>query len=149
MKGLFQRMAGGLYPADDAAQKIVARIPPGDCAHADVSVPRDQRSVQQHRLYFALLNKVFENLPEKWAAEIPTVDVLRLRLAYTIGWTEVIQTGAGPREVPKSIAFDKLGQADFYAKVWEPTIKVIMETLIPGIGKAELEREINEMLAPA
>ena len=148
MRGLFQKRAGGLGGADDAAVKILARIPPGTNVWADVTVPRDQRSVQMHRLYFALLGKVFENLPERWAAEIPSVDVLRLRLAYTIGWTEVIQTGAGPREVPKSIAFDKLGQAEFYDKVWTPTVKVVTETLIPGIAVKELEREIDDMLKP-
>ena len=54
---------------------------------------------------------------------------------------------AGPKEIPKSMSFDKCPQSEFVAKVWDPTIRVIMEKLIPGIDRAELETAVNDMLA--
>ena len=145
MKTLWRRTLNGITPADDAAERVFKRTKPGEYVNVDATVPRDQRSLAMHNLLFQVLAHVFQNLPDRYNNEIPTPEILRARIFYAIGFTEVIQTPAGPREMPRSIAHAKLGQAEFHDLVWTPTMRLI-DKMAPGLGAA-FENEYLEMVA--
>ena len=145
MKTLFQRTLSGLAPADDAAERLMKRVQPGEFVKVDATVPRDQRSLAMHNLYFVVLKHVHENLPDKYDSEIPTPRILRARIFFAIGFTEIILTPDGPREIPKSLEFAKLGQAEFHEVVWIPTMRLI-DKMAPGLGQA-FENEYLSMVA--
>jgi hypothetical protein len=145
MECLLSRTLDGFEGADAAGEKFLRRVRPGDIIRVNATIPRDQRSVKQHRLYFKVIKTIFDHLPERFALEIPTAEHLRMRIFYAIGFTEVIKTGAGDREVPRSIAFAKLGQEAFYQEVWRPTLELCDKTLVPGIGP-ELEQEYRALV---
>ncbi len=142
-------LSGTLAPDDEVAERIMKRAKPDDIIEANVKIPRDQRSVKQHRMYFKLLRMVFHHLPERYGNEIPTPHHLRMRIFYAIGFTEMVMTGTGLQETPRSIEFAELGQSEFHEKVWEPTIRLIETTLIPGIDRRELEREYYDLMGVA
>ena len=145
MKTLWRRTLNGITPADDAAERVFKRTKPGEYINVDATVPRDQRSLAMHRLYFAVLRHVFDNLPERYGNEIPTPTILRGRIFIEIGFTETIMTRNGPFEVPRSLEFAKLGQSEFYELVWTPTMRLI-DKMAPGLGAA-FENEYLEMVA--
>ncbi len=145
MKTLWKRTLNGITPADEAAEKVFQRTTPGEFIKVDAVVPRDQRSLAMHNLFFQVLKHVFDNLPERYGNEIPTPRILRARIFYAIGFTEIIQTPDGPREMPRSIEHAKLGQAEFHELVWTPTMRLI-DKMAPGLGEA-FENEYLEMVA--
>ncbi len=142
-------LSGTLAPDDEVAERIMRRARPDDIIEADVKIPRDQRSIKQHNMYFKMLAMVFHHLPEQYDNEIPTPHHLRMRIFFAIGFTETIVTGKGVQEIPRSIQHAKLGQAEFHEKVWEPTIRLIETKLIPGIDRRELEREYYDLMGVA
>ncbi len=135
----------GLVPDDEISERIYNRAMIGDIIEADAKIPKDQRSLKQNRLYFKMLDVVFNNLPERYANEIATQHQLRMRILLRIGFTEFIPTGTGVHEIPRSIDF-RVGQDEFHREVWKPTVDLIETVLIPGIDRKELEREYYELM---
>lgn len=103
------------------------------------------RSVEHHRLLFALLRLVYHNLPE--GSPYRSVDELLSAVKIATGYTSTIAGLDGAQYlVPRSIAFDKMDQAEFGA-FFQDTVNVICETIIPGIDRPELFDEVLELVA--
>lgn len=105
------------------------------------------RSAPQLRLYWALLGKVAENLDQD-----VTPEDLHEWLKLKLGYVRPIRLRNGQiAEVARSVAFDKMGHADFTA--YMTAVKALLtEHIIPGVGSDVLEREARAMLgepAPA
>ena len=122
-------------PMDASAVEVLPRGKP-----LKVKVTR-ARSVPQHRLYFAMLNLVADNM------DTPvTADALHEWVKLRCGVSVMIPLRSGKIDtVPGSIAFDKMEQPEFQA-FFDKAKALIVEHLIPGLGGAALEREARLML---
>ena len=110
-KALFRKAPGMggcmvLAPAEEAAEEALHALRMG----AEVMVEfRAPRNVKQHKLFFALLNKVIEG--GGWEGD---VESLLVAVKVRLGYVSHIDCGAyGARIVPKSIAFGSMDQASF------------------------------------
>lgn len=126
-----------LRPCDEAGESALKRIGQGKIVACNVKQPRN---VQHHRLFFALMSKVFEN-----QTYFKTVEQLVTALKIAIGHTDTIQTKRGTYTIPKSISFAAMDQGEFDT-FYENSVQFVLTEVIPGLGRAELEAEIREMV---
>jgi len=101
-----------LDPANEEAQQWCAKHR-GKTVSADVRI---QRSPEHNRLFWAVANKTFANLPEKYAHWHDPHDMVKgLQLAF--GITEPLlkptKDGREVVEVPKSLDFGNMDQTTF------------------------------------
>lgn len=102
------------------------------------------RSIQQNRLYWSMINLVCENVDQAL-----TPDALHEWVKLRCGVTVQIQLKSGKVDtVPGSIAFDKMSQPEFRA-FFDRAKDLLVEHVIPGLGRATLEREARLMLGEA
>jgi hypothetical protein len=114
-------------------------FPAGRAMRVKLTQPR---SVPHHRLYWAMLNKVCENLdtiPPKTLHGL-----VKLRCGYAIE----VRTKSGVERIPGSIAFDKMTAPEF-REFFERAVTFICEQVLPGLRSADLKREIEQMLGVA
>lgn len=129
-----------LCPLSPMDSEDVMRLPAGKPLKVKATQPR---SLPQHRLYWALLRLVCDNLDQpvddkslhKW---------VKLRLGYSVA----IPAKSGHVYVDGSIAFDEMSQAEFRV-YFDQAVDLIRREMIPGIGKAQLENEARAMLGEA
>ncbi len=138
-----KKQLGALRPADAMAEEQMAELPEGAVVRARVTRPR---SVQHHRLFFALLKLVHENSPA--GAKWPLLDDFREIVTIGAGYYRWIELPNGKRESrAQSIAFHKMDQNEFN-KFFEAAIDCIANKL-RLVDEASLRREFNEMLGEA
>lgn len=138
MKGVFRKELGGLRPLDAAAATILAKYKLGDMVAVDVVKPR---CIGHHRLYWSLCQKVAENMPGDFDAEVVS-DVIKVRT----GHVTCVRTKAGEMFLPKSISFaamDQLAFNDFFDRA----IRVVVSDILPGVNSDDLRAEVENMLA--
>ena len=98
-------------PVDDNAREMFKKIPEG--AYFEVK-NANQRVVWYHRKFFLMLSIVFQNLPEAFDEYYPTSESLRRALLLLAGHTVTYRMPDGTERIEAdSIAFDKIGQAEF------------------------------------
>ena len=126
-----------LRPCDEVGERALKQIGQGTVVTCSVKQPRN---VQHHRLFFALVSKVFEN-----QEYFKSVEQLVAALKIAIGHVDVIQTKRGTFTIPKSISFAKMDQAQF-SEFYERAVDFVVSEVVPGLGRAELEAEIQELI---
>lgn len=136
-----QRRGSFLAPAAPMDGEALEAFPTGKNLRVAITQPR---SIKQHRLYFAMLNLVAENM----ATEV-TSDALHEWVKLRCGVSVAIPLKSGAVDlVAGSIAFDKMDQ-DQFNRFFERAATLIVTHLIPGLGKPALIREANLMLGVA
>lgn len=132
---------GGLAPEDGTeAALVLQRIPIGSLVVCDVKDPR-QRSSQQHKFFFALLNKVWMN-----QTSFKSVDHLRKALLIRLGYYDkVVYRNGDEIRIEKSLAYDKMPREEFDQLV-QNAIQFIAEEIIPNIQEGPLRTEIENMV---
>jgi len=137
MTELFMRKTlGGLEPADGGE---LPRIKLGAVVRVEIKQPRNAR---HHRLFFALMNKVFEN-QETYETLDDLVNVIKIATGHCKTYHK---RNGEPIHVPRSIAFHKMDQtqfSEFYAKV----VRLVCERIIPGLDDVDLKAEIERIVA--
>lgn len=109
----------------------------GECVEVKIKRPRN---LQHHRLFWALMQKVYENQEHyKSPEEVCTA------FKFAVSLTDKIKTRRGEIEVPRSIAFAKMDQVAF-REFFDKAVDFCVQEVIPGLGKADLEREVMEMV---
>lgn len=140
------RVGDTIVPLDDLAAKELARFSQRKPLRCKIT---QARSVPQHRLYWALLEKTVENFPEDpfGVAEPLDSDALHEWVKMETGYTRPIRDRQGRvTHVARSIAFDEMDQPTF--KAFFDRVKVLIETrFFPGIDSPAFEAEVREMLA--
>lgn len=119
-------------------------LTPGEPVMVAVTQPR---SLRQHRLMFALLRRVHENLPADQRARFPTVERLLESIKLALGHTEDIwnlRSGEGWVKV-KSISFESMDQAEF-AEFFVGAVEVITTYVIEELDAGDLLEEVHRML---
>ena len=131
-----RKTLAGLEPADGFE---MPRLKLGSVVKVKIT---QARNMKHHRLFFALMNKIFEN-QETYETLEDLVNVIKI----ATGHCHVYRKKNGdPLPVPRSIAFHKMDQTqfdDFYAKV----IRLVRENIVPGLDEGALREEIERMVA--
>ena len=136
MKLTFIAYDGKLTPATDEAEGWARKIKPGDIIEVDVKRPRSQR---HHRLFFAMLKIVSDNLDNC------SVDNLLDIIKIGIGHTKIVKMPDGRLyAIPMSISFSSLDQ-DAFAEIFTKAGDYVIQEILPGIDRDALTYEIYEM----
>lgn len=138
-KILLQKRLGALRPLDDAAETALRVFSEGEVV--SIELPKRPRNVNHHRLFFGLLNLVFENTDGRFVS----VEHLLTAVKIGTGHADLIALRDGT-EIwhPRSISFAKMDQAQFRA-FWDKAVDWILANVLP-VGKRELEQEVFALL---
>ena len=114
----------GLSPYTDEDAIELRGVGIGDILQAKAL---DQRNVQHHRKFFALIRIVYDNMPEQFDSHFPTQDDLRHELIKRAGfYKEYIDLKGKKQYRAESISFDSMGQKRFdelYSKVLDVVVQ--------------------------
>lgn len=140
MKILCQKTLGTLRPADDASRNALTKIKNGDYVTVEVKRPRNSK---MHRLYWALISLVWENLDQE---RYPSAEDLHAAVKIATGLRTTIVLPDGTHGfIPGSIAFHKMTQDEFTA-FYDRVCDLMAKHFLPGVTSAELKREVQEMI---
>lgn len=143
MKALFQHSHGTLRPVDEAGRELLGKYKDGEIVRVEVKKPR---SLQHHRLYFALLTIVHDNLD---GSRYPTVEDLHAAVKIAAGLRTRIELPDGTiGYIPGSIAFHKLSQDEFRA-FYDRVCDLVAAHFLPGVTSDELKAEVQQMIGAA
>ncbi|WP_332691682.1 DUF1367 family protein [Devosia sp.] len=122
---LMRREGSHLVPADQLAEEDVRELSAGAEFIVEVRKPR---SLQHHRLLFALLRKVARS------TETPlNENALRSWVLVRTGNVDVLPLGFGKTyEAPKSMSFANMDQGDF-RKLFDAAVHLILTEVAPGL----------------
>ena len=138
-KFLAIKKLSALYPVDASGEAIMRSIKQGEIVEISLRRPRN---VQHHRLFWALMTLVWENIEN---TEYPTVEDLVTRVKIETGHRHRIEFEGGlVAFVPKSIAFHNMSQDEFSA-FFERVCDWIAVNVLPGVTKEDLQQEIETM----
>ena len=127
MKLYLINTAYGLIPSDDETYDTKQHLTIGQEYLAEIKLVRNPRF---HRLYFSLINKSWELLPERQTNGFRSIENWRNYLTVAAGYCETFYSPTRREwiEIPKSIAFDKMDEAEFH-DLYEATKNVIWNIL--------------------
>ena len=125
-----------LRPYADEGVAWIRRMNPGDIIEVDVVRPRSQ---QHHRLFFAMLKIVSDNLDNC------SVDNLLDIIKIGIGHTKIVKMPDGRLyAIPMSISFSSLDQ-DAFAEIFTKAGDYVIQEILPGIDRDALTYEVFAM----
>lgn len=130
---------GGLKGADPASADVLRALDVGKTYRVSLTAPRN---VRHHRLFFALLQAVYEALPD---GLFPTfehfVDGVKIGIGhcdrYSIGGIECVK--------PRSISFAAMDQVSF-KQFYDRAVTFLLEKVLPGLDRDELNAHIEYIL---
>jgi hypothetical protein len=134
---------GSLHAVDPHGEAVLGKIGRGDVVSIEVKRPRN---VQHHRLYWALVGLVHDNLDHE---RYPTPEDLSDAIKIAAGHRKRIELPSGEVGfIPKSIAFHKMDQAEFDS-FYERVCDLIALHFLPGVNKDDLRMEVSMMIGAA
>lgn len=135
---------GALRPADQEATEALKKFPAGEYLTAEVRRPRNGKF---HRLFFALLQVVHQNMPEKLEAQYPTIDRLLWEVKLQTGYfDQVVSLGGTSYFIPHSISFAKMDE-DTFGQFFQKAIDICRKYFLPGVSEHVLRDHINAELS--
>lgn len=139
-KTIFMRRTLGnrLEPVDDFGREIVAKIGPQGCA-VEIKLPRN---LAHHRKYWALVDLIFQN-QSRYQSRDELSDAIKVMIGHAL--TVTMKSGA-TFQIPKSIAFHKMDQAEFDG-FYNRVIRLVCEEIVPNIDESALRNELLEFAA--
>ena len=138
MKIILAKTEKGFLPAADDDWERSKKIPMGTLVEADHNKNRNFRFLKK---YWALINTVFENLPEKYSELFPDNKSLHEELKMQLGIREKRKSLSGNEYyIPGSIAFDKMSAEEF-EEYYSRVLDFVCKHILP-MDRADLEAEI-------
>jgi len=132
------RRMGHLVPANAQSAEALDGLKEGEWYLASVRKPRN---VKHTRKYFALLDAIFPH-QKMW----PTRASFKLQMKKALGLGEWVTSADGRKEfIEGSISFASMKQDEF-EEFYDRALDVIQMRVLPGIDRADVEREINDIL---
>lgn len=129
-------LAGKLEPVDEVGREAMEHVK--GVVSVEIKKPRN---LGHHRKLFALLSLILPN-----QTRYATTEELLCAIKVYAGLCVPVQLGDGTMvRVPKSISFASMDQTEFEA-FWDRVVKVVCERIIPGLKRADLERELLEIV---
>jgi hypothetical protein len=142
-KILCTRTLSGLAPADAAAEEALRKVKMGSLLTVDVKQPRNAK---MHRLYWALIGLVWENMDHE---RYPSADTLHEAIKFAAGIRQRVELPNGEHfYIAGSIAFNQMDQAAFDT-FFNRVCDLVAKHFLPGVTDAELRREVSQMTGMA
>lgn len=126
--------AGGLVPCDDNDYEEKRKLKVGQIYKATIKLNRNYRL---HRKYFALINCAWAYQNERQTAFFKgSVEIFRKTMEMAAGHCERVYSIEHKewRDIPKSIAFDKMDEAEF-RDLYERVKDVLFATALRGVSE--------------
>jgi hypothetical protein len=140
VKLILSKSGNTLSAVDALAEAAIAKIKDG--AHVQCTVTQ-ARNPNMHRLYWALVAKVFDNVDHD---RYPTIEDLHTAIKISAGHRLRVHM---PNDVvafaAKSIAFDKMSQIEF-REFFDNVCDVVSRHFLPGLPVGELKAEVESMI---
>jgi len=128
-----------LVPANEQSLEALRKMKQGQWYRADIKMPRNVKFL---RKYFALLGAVYPH-QSMW----PTFKKFRDKFEEALGHGEYHVNGKGERYFEnESISFAKM-EEDEFEQLYERAVELILTQILPGVGRADLDRQIEEIMA--
>ena len=139
-KLVFRKHLGSLRPADEQSEGYLRKIANDDLVMAEIKKPRN---IGHHCKMFALLNVVCQNIEHP---KDPHVLLKYIQQVTGLHCEIIHSTIHGAQKIPKSIAFYNMDQLEF-EPFYNAVVDFIIVHVLPGVGRAELEAEVLELVA--
>lgn len=137
---------GALRPADDESKQALAKIAAGEYMTAEIKRPRNPG---RHRMFFALLDVVWSNLPEEMHERYPTIERLRWEIKVQTGYFDLHETLKGVQvPIVHSMSFASMDDVEFEV-FFSKAMAVCRKYFLPGVTDKELRDAIDAQLAEA
>jgi len=137
------KQLGVFRPVDDQGEEAMRHIKQGSIVEIEV---RSKRRIRHHRLYWALISKVWENVDHDG---FPTADNLSDTVKLCVGVREQLILPDGTFSYkPGSIAFHKMDQTEF-AAFYDRVCDLLIRRFLPGVTNEELRHEVELMVGAA
>ena len=132
----------GLKPVYDEDFEEKKKLKVGSFYTAEIKLVRN---IEFHKLYFALINLAWEYLPESQTKGFKTKENFRKYVEIAAGCCDVIYHPKFKEwvEVPKSISFDKMDEAEF-RDVYDGVKNVIFSIIGRFVSQEEFERNLSQ-----
>lgn len=140
--GLFAHTLGALRPADDASAEIIKGLGQGELVKVDVTRPRN---LGHHRLFWALMSLLHQNLPDDKRAEYPTIKRLVTFFKIATGHVETFLIDGREITVPLSISFAAMDEIAF-SQFFNQCCDLIAKDFIHGVKAEDWRKEIASMI---
>lgn len=141
---VFVNTAGGLMPADSRAEEWRGKVKLGSLVVIDP--PKQPRNVNHHRLYWALIDVVWQNIDQE---RYPTREDLHEAIKVSAGLRKRFELPDGTVGfIPGSIAFHKMSQPEF-AAFYDRVCDIVAKYFLPGVTAEQLKRQVSEMIGIA
>lgn len=128
-----------LQPCEEAGLEELAKIPNGATVMVEVKRPRN---INHHRLYFALVQIVFDNTDrEKYASREDVHNALKISAGIR---KPLILANGEVATIPGSIAWGAMDQTRF-AEFFDRVCDIIAKYVLPGLSDADLRARVSEM----
>lgn len=139
---LVRKSWGFVYAADEDAEKG-RKIKAGQVVEANIKVLRNYRFM---RKFWALINVAYNFLTEAQQEFFHnSVDGFRCTLEVAAGYYDEFYSVTRKEWIqkPKSIAFDKMDEAEF-SKLYEAVVDVIFEIFLRQVDKDEFYNALKD-----
>ena len=141
MKIAMRREGYALVPVDEESARQITMLDSNRSFLVKVSQPRNER---HHRLLWALLRKVWDNLSDEDRAEYPEPSSLLAAVKVALGYYDMVRGATGrTTAVLRSTSFENMDQGEF-RRFFNGAVGVLNERFV-RVENAELKREILEM----
>jgi hypothetical protein len=138
MKVLGCKRIGSIVPANQAAEDAFRKISHGTILEMELT---KKRNGQHHKLYWALITKVWES-----QNVYPTPENLHTALKFAVGHVDVSAKLDGtPILVPRPTTYEKMDQLEF-SDYFDRICDVLAVRFLPGVTGARLKAEVSEMI---
>lgn len=132
---LMRRRGGTLVPANSEAAYVLEHVPDGNTV--EVRMIRG-RSTQQHRLFWAVLDRVAQ------ASRFETAERLLVAIKVSLGRYDLCKLPSGKVvPVPQSISFAAMDQHEFQ-KFMDDAFALICRDVLPHMTPDDLAAWVNE-----
>ena len=129
--------------ADEMTDDAMKAIKNGAEVIVTVNRPRNPK---HHRLFWAMLNKVVEQLDENQRLLYPTPESLLAGVKIALGYYDMVRSLDGmPLPVLKSTNFESMSQDEF-RRFFNQAMDLILDRLLP-VDEEDLRREIAAMVS--
>lgn len=134
---LLMKNLNRLEAAEPSTADIISAMRQGEILTGTI---RRARNPRHHAKMFALLNAIFES-----QSRYPSLYALLVAIKVWTGHYDCSMIDGREIIVPKSISFANMDQTEFES-FYNHVVNVVLERILPGINKSDLERRVNEIL---
>ena len=136
-KQVYRKTLSGFIPANPASEEFAHTVKLGDLVELKGKRPRNLR---HHNLFFSAVDLLFQN-QERYESKEELLAAIKVALGHC---NYVVSKGGHRIAIPKSISFGTMDQAAFSA-FWDKFCTLVETRIMPGLKRADLERELREM----